>query len=216
VPKQSSERRYGGLSAAERRAARRLRLLNAALELFGTAGFQKTTIPQLCSRAGVTTAHFYDEFPSREAVLTALYDQIANDVFGRVRAVLKAPEASMHERVRVANEVYFEYLTGDPRRARIYALEVVGISPEHERHRREQREAFVRQSAKAARRVETAGPVEGVDFRLLSVALAGASNALLVEWVLATPRPAVGAMVDQITTLWVRTLRLERSKKEDF
>jgi AcrR family transcriptional regulator len=216
VPKQSSERRYGGLSAAERRAARRTRLMNAALELFGTAGFQKTTIPQLCSRAGVTTAHFYDEFPSREAVLTALYDEIAVGVFGQVRAVLKAPEPSMLARVRAANQAYFDYLTGDPRRARIYALEVVGISPEHERHRREQREAFVRQSAKAARRVETAGPVEGVDFRLLSVALTGASNALLVEWILAARRPSIAALVDQITALWVRTLRLDRSEKEDF
>ncbi len=216
MPKPSPGRRYGGLSAAERRAARRARLTNAALELFGTAGFQKTTIPQLCSRAGVTTAHFYDEFSSREAVLMALYDEIAAGVFGAVRAVLKAPEASMRERVRAANQAYFDYLTVDPRRARIYALEVIGISPEHERHRREQREAFVRQSAKAARRVETAGSVEGVDFRLLSVALTGATNALLVEWVLASPRPPVTKLVDQITALWVRTLHLERSEKEDF
>jgi AcrR family transcriptional regulator len=38
---------YGGLSAPERRADRRERLLDAGLELFGTAGFTKTTIPML-------------------------------------------------------------------------------------------------------------------------------------------------------------------------
>jgi AcrR family transcriptional regulator len=214
VAKQPSERRYGGLSLPERRAARRARLMNAALELFGTAGFHKTTIPQLCSSAGVTTAHFYDEFSSREAVLTAVYDEIANAVFGRVRAVLRAPGSDTRQRVRAANEAYFEYLTSDPRRARIYALEMLGISPEHERHRRELREAFVRQSAKAARRAGSNDqPADGVHYRLLSVALAGAANALLVEWVIASPRPALSAMVDQITALWLRTLRLEPLQK---
>ncbi len=94
---------------------------------------------------------------------------------------------------------------------------MVGISPEHERHRVELREAFVRQSAKAAGRVQAAGgPVDGLDYRLLSVALAGAAHALLVEWVIAPRRPSLAAMVDQATALWVRTLRLDRSEKEDF
>ncbi len=74
-------RTYAGLSAPERRAERRERLLDAALELFGTAGFPKTTIPMLCSAAGVTARHFYDEFDSREALLRTLYDGIAEAVF---------------------------------------------------------------------------------------------------------------------------------------
>jgi AcrR family transcriptional regulator len=52
-------RRYGGLSAGERRAGRRARLLEAGLEFYGMLGFRHTTIPQLCSSAGVTARHFY-------------------------------------------------------------------------------------------------------------------------------------------------------------
>ena len=205
-----AERRYGGLSAAERRAVRRERLMKAGLELFGTAGFQKTTIPQLCSSAAVTTAHFYAEFPSREALLTAVYDEVAHGTFEGVRAALRSRETPVHARVRAANLAYFTYLTEDPRRARVYALEMAGISPELELHRRTLREAFVKQSTKAAERAHTAG----VDHRLLSVALSGAANALLVEWVIAARRPSLAAMTGQLTALWLRTLGI--SEKEDF
>src|SRR5271165_6826757 len=72
---------YAGLSASERRDDRKARLLEAGLEYFGTIGFGKTTIPMLCSAAGVTARNFYDDFDSREALLKALYDEIAQNVF---------------------------------------------------------------------------------------------------------------------------------------
>ncbi|HTC29133.1 MAG TPA: helix-turn-helix domain-containing protein, partial [Candidatus Acidoferrum sp.] len=67
-------RRYGGLSVAQRRAERRARLLAAGLQLFGTAGFLKTSIPMICNASGVTARHFYEEFPSREALLRTILD----------------------------------------------------------------------------------------------------------------------------------------------
>ncbi len=208
-----AERRYGGLSAAERRAVRRERLMKAGLELFGTAGFHRTTIPQLCSGAGVTTAHFYAEFPTREALLKAIYDDLAHHAFEDVRAALRRREVPVHARVRAANLAYFTYLTDDPRRARIYALEMVGISPELDLHQRTLRETFVKQSTKAAERVPLAGSA-GFNYRLLSVALSGAANALLVEWVIAARPPSLAAMTDQLTALWLRALGI--SEKEDF
>jgi AcrR family transcriptional regulator len=198
------ERRYGGLSLAERRAARRARLTAAALRLFGGTGYSRTTIPEVCSEAGVTTAHFYEEFASREALLIAVYDDIASVVFARVRAALRDLERSVEERLRAANAAYFEYLTEDPNRARLYALEIVGVSAVGELHQRAFREKFVRQSAKA---LQWGGPGRSpLDERLTSVALAGASTALLVEWLHASRPPAVERLVDEMTALWLRVL----------
>src|ERR1700676_1464720 len=142
-------RTYGGLSAPERRAERRQRLLDAGLELFGTIGFAKTTIPMLCAASGVTARHFYEDFESREALLRALYDEIAQNVFERVVAALRVREKSAHARIRDANAPYFRYLPGDPRRAQIYTIEAVGRHSELEQHRRTKREAFVRKLTKA-------------------------------------------------------------------
>ena len=201
----SKGRVYAGLSAPARRAERRERLLEAGLELFGTSGFRKTTIPMLCSASGVTARHFYEEFDSREALLRTLYDQIAETAFQRTVEALRDTESGPAERIRRSSAAYFRYLTSDLRLARIYTIEAVGMHADLETHRRAKREAFVKKMTRAAQRVES----ESVDSRLLSAAIAGAAHDLLLEWVLAPRRPSVEKMIDTITTLWVRTLRLE-------
>ncbi len=201
----SEGRVYAGRSAPERRAERRERLMDAALELFGTAGFRRTTIPMLCRASGVTARHFYEEFASREALLRALYDRIADAAFERTIAALRATGRTPRERIRDSTAAYFRYLTSDPRLAQIYTIEAVGMHAGLEAHRRAKREMFVTKMTQAAQRVET----DAVDSRLLSAAIAGASHDLLLEWVLARKRPPVERMIGTITTLWVRTLQLD-------
>ncbi len=198
---------YGGRSAPQRRAERRERLLDAALELFGTIGFRRTTIPMLCTASGVTARHFYEEFESREALLRALYDSIAETAFERTVAALRVAGRSPQQHIRDSTAAYFHYLTSDPRLAQIYAIEAVGLHADLEAHRRAKREEFVGKMTQAAQRVDASG----VDTRLLSAAIAGAAHDLLLEWVLARRRPAVERMIDTIATLWVRTLRLDES-----
>jgi AcrR family transcriptional regulator len=60
-------------------------LLEAGLEFYGTIGFRHTTIPQLCSSAGVTARHFYEEFGTQEQLLRAVFDGISSDVLAAIR-----------------------------------------------------------------------------------------------------------------------------------
>jgi AcrR family transcriptional regulator len=205
-PASAKGRVYAGLSAGERRADRRERLLDAGLELFGTTGFAKTTIPMLCSASGVTARHFYEDFDSRETLLRVLYDRIAETAFERVVAALRATDRDVRDRIRDSNGAYFRYLTSDPRLARVYAIEAVGLHPELEAHRRAKREMFVKKLTKAAQRVENSP----FDSRLLSAAIAGAAHDLLLEWVLSSRRPSVEKMIDTITNVWIRSLQLDR------
>lgn len=200
-------RTYGGLSPDARRASRRERLLGAALELFGTTGYARATIPMICTESGVTARHFYEEFESREALLRAVLDRVAEAAYEIVREALRATDLPVHERVLASNRAYYRYLTEDPRRARIYALEALGVSVELEQHRRELRERSVRQLTRAAEWGNTAA---GLDTRLVSIGLASAAVALLAEWVLAERKPEVEVMAQTLTLIWMRTLRLER------
>ena len=51
-PAASKPRLYRGVSAAERRAERRERLLEAGLELFGTRGYADSSIRAISAQAG--------------------------------------------------------------------------------------------------------------------------------------------------------------------
>ncbi len=132
-----AERRYGGRTADERRAERRGRLLASALELFGGEGYARTGIERLCAHAGVTARHFYEEFGSREGLLRALYDEVVTYCVDAVaQAVADAPDEA-EPMIRAGLDAFVHAMLDDPRRARISCLEVVGVSPALEAHRRD-------------------------------------------------------------------------------
>lgn len=51
---------------------RQTELLDAALELFSSAGYEKTTIMDIVKKAGVAKGTFFYYFPTKEAVLEAI------------------------------------------------------------------------------------------------------------------------------------------------
>lgn len=203
-------RPYGGRSVVERRASRRSRLLDAGFELFGTVGFAKTTIPMLCTESGVTARHFYEEFSSREALMRALFDDLSERGHKIVGQALHATDLPVNERVMASNRAYYRFFTEDPRRARIYAIECLGVSAKFEVHRRAVRERSIRQLTRAAEWPQSAGIAPDLDSRLIAVGLSSAAVAVLAEWVLAERKPSVEKMAETLTLFWMRTLRLDR------
>jgi AcrR family transcriptional regulator len=210
VERDGDSRRYGGLSATERRAGRRGRLLEAGLEFYGTLGFRHTTIPQLCSSAGVTARHFYEEFGTQEGLLRAVFDKISGDLLAAIRSELYAEGRTWTEIVRESCKAYFREMTEDRRRARIFALEIVGISTELDLHRKRIRDAFASIAFDSTQRLIAQGGAANLDVRMLCIAVAGAAEALTIEWVLARPRPSVENLTEQLSMIWLRTMQIDR------
>src|SRR6266849_4879099 len=95
-------RRYRQQTPDERRTGRRARLLDAALEAFGTRGYQATSIEQLCADASISTRNFYEEFPGREALLIELHDVLNPRAFDAViRAMASADATDVEARATV-------------------------------------------------------------------------------------------------------------------
>lgn len=68
---------------------RRREILEAALDLFATRGFDETTVQDIASAAGVAIGTVYLYFPSKEHVLLGLYDDFnagLHEGFGSVFA----------------------------------------------------------------------------------------------------------------------------------
>ncbi len=205
----ATARLYGGLSSDERRADRRSRLLEAAFHLFGTAGYPTVSIPDICSRAGVTARHFYEEFVSREALIKQLYDDIGFIVLHRIRHALLEGGPGAENIVRAGCTAYVEYLTSDPRRARLLSIEVAGISRHLDQHRLNMRRRFAQVITESSQRLRQVDSDPGVDLGLVSTLLTGAADALMIEWAL-TRMPSVQALIDTLTTVWMRSLQLDR------
>lgn len=180
--KEKAPRRYRGRSTDELRAERRERLMEAGELLIGRDGYQALTIEKLRSAARVSTRHFYEHFPSREALLAALFERLVSEGGDRVMKALATPAESPAGRTINALRAFVRYCLSDPAKARIAFIETVGISVDMERRRRNAIRQFSELIASAATGLAEAGVLPKANFRFAAVALVGATNELIAEW----------------------------------
>lgn len=195
-------RRYGGQSAEERRAGRRAKLLDAGLELFGTAGYAATTIEQLCSAAGLHPRYFYEQFESREELLRAVYDRHVEAVLARVLAVVEEAPADPRGRLEAGLRAFVEGTLADERAARINYFEMVGVSPGVEARRREVLALYAELIAAQAQELGVPLAGSGIDARLAAVALVGAVDGLLIDWLTHDRRGELGQVVATLLAIF--------------
>jgi AcrR family transcriptional regulator len=129
-------RTYGGISAEERVAARRQQLLEAGLELFGTAGFAATGVKDVCRQARLTDRYFYESFKDSSGLFLAVFDTIAGELIADVLAAVSNVEREPEAQVRAALGAYLRALADDPRRGRILFIEPAAAGHQAELHAR--------------------------------------------------------------------------------
>jgi AcrR family transcriptional regulator len=119
----SPTRPYRGISATERTARRRAELMAAAFDLVGTAGWEQATMTAICARAKLTERYFYESFASRDELLLAVFDELAERMRGAVVDALASAPPDPEGTARAAITVFVDLLTEDPRIGRVAIVE---------------------------------------------------------------------------------------------
>lgn len=68
----------------EIRGLRRQQIMNTALELFASEGYNKCSISQLASHAGISKGLLYNYFKSKEALLIAIIDEGIGEIMNMI------------------------------------------------------------------------------------------------------------------------------------
>lgn len=103
--------------------ATRRRIYEAAIALIGERGYEGATLRQVATRIDVSPALLYRYFPSKRAVVLALYDQLS-EAFVREAAAM--PEGRWRDRFRHALELSLRVL--GPHRISLRALTPTMVS----------------------------------------------------------------------------------------
>lgn len=114
------------MPAADRRAERRRRLLDAGLELLGTVGLAGTTVRGVCQGARLNPRYFYESFATLDDLAVAVYDRIVDELTAEVLAALAAAGPGRRARARAAVDTIVGFVDRDRRRARVLYVEAVG------------------------------------------------------------------------------------------
>jgi AcrR family transcriptional regulator len=172
---------YGGIGAEERRATRRGRLLEASLDLIGTDGWQAATVRAICARARLTPRYFYESFPDRDALLLALFDEIAHEGAAAVLAAVASAPDDARAKARAAIGAFVELVSDDPRKARVLFVEAIG-SEALARRRLDALRMFAELVAGQAREFYGADDVADPLVEMTALMLAGGLSEILLAW----------------------------------
>jgi AcrR family transcriptional regulator len=110
------------ISAGERRQ----RILEAGAVAFATRGYHATSVQEIAAAAGVTKPVFYDHFGSKEEIFVELTEGARDELIARGSRIM-AQAHTLEERVRVAWDVFFQFVEEQPTRARVLLVTPLGV-----------------------------------------------------------------------------------------
>lgn len=193
---------WAGVPAADRRATRRVQLLDAAFDLLGTGGEAATTVRAVCRHAQLNPRYFYESFDDLDALLVALYERTVEEMAACVLAATEAAGGDTVAATRAAIDAIVAFVDDDRRRGRILYVEAIGNEALH-RHRVETGRALVEAVERSARERHGALPPGEAIGRIGAAILVGGLGGLLQAWLDGRIEVPRDQLVDDATTLFL-------------
>lgn len=197
---------YRGVSAVERAAERRTRLLEATLAVWADPSVS-TTMTNVCARAGLSERYFYESFANLDAAQTAVLDQVATEIETTTHEAAEAAEAAGGDpaaRAMASVSAFVQLLVDDPRKGRVAIVEAAAM-PALRPRRTELLRHFAHRTAEAAGELQLS-PRSGAEDELAGLLFIGGVAELVTAWldgaVDATPEDLVAAAARSFLALY--------------
>ncbi|GAA3545513.1 TetR/AcrR family transcriptional regulator [Nocardioides daeguensis] len=143
---------YKGVSAEERTAERRRRLLDATLSVWADPA-SRTTMTAVCAAAGLTERYFYESFANLDAAQSAVLEMVAVQIENVSLAAAEQAGPDPAARIRSAVRALMDLLVEDPRKGRVAIIEA-GTMPSLRGRRTELLRHFAHLAAAEAHELE--------------------------------------------------------------
>ena len=155
------------------------RLLTAAEELFGERSYHRTTVADICARAGMATGSFYSYFGSKAEIFAAVVRAINTDLRRSMKGALDRADGGQRANERASFRAYFDMLSRRPWIERI-VRESEFIDPALFR---EYYEHLTRGYARGVRAAQLAREVDArYDPEVIAFAYTGIGNFVGMRW----------------------------------
>lgn len=128
---ETKERQFKGLSLTERKEARREKLIEAGIAMYGTQGFFSVTVKDVCNEAKLTERYFYESFKKSEELFQTVFLRMISKMQSCLtQAVLMAaPEPK--NMVTAGLSALLNTIKDDPRMARIIYIDAMLVQDLH-------------------------------------------------------------------------------------
>jgi AcrR family transcriptional regulator len=155
----------------------------------------------VCAEASLNARYFYEQFRHREELLHAVYTRQAHRVLEAVRGALDG-ESDPRRRLEAALRAFVQAMLLDERGTRIVYLEAVGVSASLEEERRRVGDAYVQVLSREAGRLPRLATVGEQERRAIVIALMGATDGLICDWLAGERRPPASSIVETLLRIF--------------
>ena len=121
---------------AQRKEARRTKLLQTAIRLFGKHGYHATTVPMIVKASGSSTGSFYFYFRNKEDVFAVALERFGQRLAEALNAAIAAAGENPVRQMRAAVERTILFMAENPDEARILIVESSGLGARLQQIRR--------------------------------------------------------------------------------
>jgi AcrR family transcriptional regulator len=129
----TASRAYRGVPGDERRAQRRLLLIDTALDCLHEDGIAGISVRSVCARARLTPRYFYENFGGLDELLLAAVNSVVDEVGESSLAALTAAPPDLATQVRAAIDAGYGVVATDARKASALLVAASGHGPLRER-----------------------------------------------------------------------------------
>jgi AcrR family transcriptional regulator len=183
------------VSQDDRRAQRRGKLIAAAISVYGERGYRQATVKAVCEAAGLTERYFYESFANSGELLIASFNAVTFRVFEASVEAAAAAGRSRTERARALLRAYFTALQRDPRSARVFLVEIRGVSREVDKAF----DAALRQIGREVGKI--VAPPDSEPDQLLEAGVVGGVIHIALRWIEDGYLPTIEAVTDSALRL---------------
>jgi AcrR family transcriptional regulator len=171
---------YRGVSAEDRTAGRRARLLEATLAVWADPEV-RTTMTGVCAAAGLSERYFYESFRDLDEALQAVLDGIAAEIEHTTQEAADAAGADPTARVHASVRAFVQLLVDDPRKGRVAIVESAAV-PTLRRRRTELLRHFAHRTAEESRELLGLDGSGGVEDEIAGLLFIGGMAELITAW----------------------------------
>ena len=183
---------------AERKEARRQKLLSAAVGTFGRKGYHAATVPMIVRAAGSSVGSFYFYFRNKEDVFAAALESLGRRMAAALNAAIAAAGPSVPSQMRAAVKALVRFLAENPEEARILIVESSGLGKRLEAVRRQVIENHTRGVEQGLRAL--AGQLPPMDPAVVASCWVGSAYEAVYRWLERAPheRPSADHLAEAI------------------
>jgi AcrR family transcriptional regulator len=155
------------------------RLLSAAEQLFGERSYRRTSVADICAKAGIATGSFYAHYRSKADIFAAVVRRINADLRAAIGAAMEQAPDNQRARERASFRAFFDILSERPWIDRI-VRESEFVDPGLFR---EYYERLARGYARGVRHAQLAGEVDSnYDPEVIAYLYTGIGNFIGMRW----------------------------------